>query len=434
MEDPRLSRMYASHLTRELAKSRARVAKRMRNQRGLISVLLVVLVVAGLAAGYVAHIHGRFSRLKSELKAARNPVQVLSPMPGGQEAVVLERSLLIGGSTPEFLSATILPGKGMDILQIHAYVPGRGEVDLLASPSLEEATKLLDGDDPRAWQIGGPVAAPWAGWIPGVRTADGTKITAEWRGRPLVLPRTGLRDGTDIAMGGLLLGLSGQKVANNTMPDGGAVQAVFDAGNFGGRWPSTTQITADVQLSSRDFEFKVVAMNTGQEPEPMGIGWSPHFVIPSGNRETTRLRLPVAEREEMRGGRATGRLVEVEGTEADYTARGGRALGKATLAETFVRLRPGFLDSGPVVELRDMDSGIGLRLTAMTPLIHAIGVEAEQGARVVTIRPQMNYDDPLSRVWSRDEETGMVVLAPGQMVQWKVRLELFALAQSEPQL
>jgi hypothetical protein len=40
---------------------------------------------------------------------------------------------------PEFLSVTLLPGRGMNVLQITAYIPGKGEVNLLASPSIEGA-------------------------------------------------------------------------------------------------------------------------------------------------------------------------------------------------------------------------------------------------------------------------------------------------------
>ena len=423
--------MYARHLVRQVAKSRGRMAKRLQARRRELSILVSVLLVAGFGVGYVAHLHGRFSRLKKEIKEARNPAQPSVPMPGGQEAVTLRRALLIGGSMPEFLSATILPGRGMDVLQITAYVPGRGEVSLLASPSLEDATKLLDRNDPAILRMGGPLEVPWAGRILGNRSSDGSKIFADWHGHGLTLPWTATRSGAEVAAGGFLLPLPAENLANNTMPDGGAVQGSFEAGNFNGQWPSKTQVGVDVQLSSRAVELKVTARNTGETAEPLGIGWSPHFMIPSGNRADARVRLPSAQLEEERGGRATGRVLPLEGTAADYSMRGGKALGTATLSGTYVHLRPGFLDSGPVVELRDTDTGVGLRMTAMTPLIRAIAVEANAGDKVVTIRPQMNYDDPLSRVWTRDEDTGLLSLEPGRSVQWRVRLELFVLTKGE---
>jgi len=40
---------------------------------------------------------------------------------------------------------TLLPGRGMNVLQIRVFVPGRGEIDLLDSPSVAEATRSMTG-------------------------------------------------------------------------------------------------------------------------------------------------------------------------------------------------------------------------------------------------------------------------------------------------
>src|SRR5690348_17452682 len=55
----------------------------------------------------------------------------------GENVVHLSRTATSNGQKPEFLSATILPGRGMNVFQITANVPGKGTVDVLASPSLE---------------------------------------------------------------------------------------------------------------------------------------------------------------------------------------------------------------------------------------------------------------------------------------------------------
>jgi hypothetical protein len=49
----------------------------------------------------------------------------------------------------------------------------------------------------------------------------------------------------------------------------------------------------------------------------------------------------------------------------------------------------------------------------------------------VSIDPQYNNDDPLGREWDKDGDAGMVVLQPGQTTQWKVRLEIYSLSQSQ---
>jgi hypothetical protein len=101
------------------------------------------------------------------------------------------------------------------------------------------------------------------------------------------------------------------------------------------------------------------------------------------------------------------------------------------LEESFAGLRRELLDNGAVVELIDPANDYGLRMTALSPAIQAIRVDAPADAEYVSIGPQFNLDDPFGREWGKDTDTGMVVLQPGQTAQWKVRLELFSLAGSQ---
>jgi hypothetical protein len=102
-----------------------------------------------------------------------------------------------------------------------------------------------------------------------------------------------------------------------------------------------------------------------------------------------------------------------------------------SLDDTFVHLRAGLLESGPVTELRDPKSGYGLRMTLMSSTIKALRVHAPAGENFVSIAPQFNYDDPFGREWPKEEDTGIVVLQPGQSVQWMVRLEIFSLTSEQ---
>ena len=54
---------------------------------------------------------------------------------GGQKIVTLTRTAS-SSTKPEFTGITVLPGRGMEILQITANFPGKGNVDVLASPDL----------------------------------------------------------------------------------------------------------------------------------------------------------------------------------------------------------------------------------------------------------------------------------------------------------
>ena len=64
---------------------------------------------------------------------------------GGQDIVTLKRNATSNGQKPEFLTATVLPGRGMNLFQVTANIPGKGETDVLSSPSLADAAAKLNG-------------------------------------------------------------------------------------------------------------------------------------------------------------------------------------------------------------------------------------------------------------------------------------------------
>jgi aldose 1-epimerase len=429
--------MYWALLKQGVARWRRRLWRAAVMRSGLLTFLALTLVLAVLAFGWHEHRLGQFAQLKKEI--GKRPVHDVTVRPGGQDVVQLQRSQLLGGNGPEFLAATLLPGRGMNLLQITAYVPRRGQVNLLASPTLEEAARLLSGTGTdatgaKSLTMGAAIEVPWAGRITGTTTPDGKNLTTTWRGMHMLLSADAKETyGTDVAAGGLLLKRLSDSVDTDVMPDGGNTQATFKAGNFEGHWPSQTEITTTVALSGRAINMKVVARNTGNTPEPIGIGWHPRFAILNGDRRQMRLRLPQGMRIEVkdrRTGQLSGRLLPVEKTEYDFTGRDGAQLGALNLDDVFVHLRTELLEDGPVAELRDPDSGYGLRIMAMTSTIKAIRVYAPLDGSFISIEPQFNYDDPFGREWAKDEDTGMVVLEPGQSTQWKIRLEIFPLNSS----
>jgi galactose mutarotase-like enzyme len=218
------------------------------------------------------------------------------------------------------------------------------------------------------------------------------------------------------------------------MPDGGEAQATYRSGNFDGHWPSQTEITTTISLSGKALTMKIVARNTGNAAEPMGIGWHPRFAVLSGHRAQMMLRLPDGLRLEVndrRSGQLSGRLVPVEKTEYDFTDRTGAQLGALNLDDSFVHLKTGLMENGPMAELRDPENDYGLRITAMTSTIKAIRVYAPLDGSYISVEPQSNYDDPFGHQWAKDEDTGIVVLQPGQSMQWKIRLEIFSLSSND---
>jgi aldose 1-epimerase len=434
--------MYLALLVQWFNKTRNRLWHAALMRSGALTVIFITVVVAGLAFGWHEHRLGQFAHLKQELKQ-RPPVPAdTTTQPGGKAPIVLQRSQLPGENGPEFLSATLLPGRGMNVLQITAFVPQRGEIPLLASPSMEQATQLLNGigaDDMggKSLAMGGAIELPWAGGIAGAVSADRKNLSTMWHGHHLNLP---IREAGEMATGGLMLKLASDSDTNNVMPDGGEAQSTFKPGNFEGRWPSQTEVTTTFELNSRNIEITVVARNSGDEPEPMGIGWQPRFVIPGGDRSRVSLRLPATEREEIldrHSGIPTGRLLPVQKTAYDFTAQSGALLGSLSLNDTFVHLRQKFMDNGPIVELRDPGSNYGLRMTMLSPGIRTVHVVSPAGANYVQINPQFNYDDPFGHEWDKEGDTGIVTLQPGQSVQWRIRLEIFSLnddASQSPQV
>jgi galactose mutarotase-like enzyme len=425
-----MNRIYLEMAKRWFMALFRRVWRRGVMRSGMVTGLILALLVGGLSVAYREQGHGNLHKLKAKIATDRQDVPV--PRPGGQEAIVLTRMRLMGGTMPEFLSLTVLPGRGMNVLQIGAYIPGKGEVNLMASPSIEDAASAMtgtgeDADGQASLAMGGAFEAPWAGRIAGVASQDGGRVSAVWRGHTMILPG----DGGAVAREGLMLAVAADTAETTALPDGGQAQAVFHAGDFGAHWPSKTDVSVTVLLGSQWIELTVLARNTGGAAEPIGIGWHPRFVIFDGNREQLRLHLPAEKREEVRdrqSGLPTGVLLPVSGTAYDFTMRGGAALGKMVLDDSFTALRRELLDNGAVAELLDPANDYGLRLTALSPTIQAIRVVAPADADYVSIGPQFNYDNPFGGQWGKDVDTGMVVLQPGQTTQWKVRLELFSLA------
>jgi galactose mutarotase-like enzyme len=354
--------------------------------------------------------------------------------------ITLEPPAAADKSRPGFLSAIVLPDRGMAVLQIEAYLPGKGEINLLNSPPLPEAQQVLNKADDefgnQIFKMGGAILLPFANRIRGKLSADGKTITANIAGHTLTLPAnwSGNQPGAEKhAIHGLM---RRSKFDDVKLQNGStcAATASLQAGNFGGHWLSGTDVKVKVSVSHDAFELSVTATNAGHEMLPMGIGWHPYFVIPSGDRKQVRLHIPSQTRAVMNNyddSFTTGERVPVKGTGYDFSAPGGRVLGSQYLDDNYSNLQ--YNGGGQTVsEIIDPAANFGLRLTTLSPQIKSIQVYAPPQKNFVAIEPQFNLPDPYNQNWG-NTDTGMVLLKPGQSVTWRVRLELFtpALARSE---
>lgn len=347
----------------------------------------------------------------------------------GQKIVVLKRNATSGGTKLEFLSATIPPGRGMNLLQITANVPGKGIVDVLATPPFDQVAKALSGDkfgNMSFSTFGGAFLAPYANRIRGTLSQDGQSITSEWRDKKLVLPAnwTGKNPGAERhSIHGLIL----TRKADNleVSKDGTSVTATIHAGNFDGHWLSSTDLTLRISLREDSIDSTIVAKNVGHEAEPIGIGWHPYFAIPSGMRNQVRLHIPATQHVETNNFDdvfPTGKITAVKGTRYDFTAPQGKLIGNELYDESFA----GLMRTGNKVrvDLIDPAAHYGIHIDGLSPEIQTVQFYAPKDKPFVALEEQFNFGDPFSKVW-KGMNTGMVILKPGNSTTWHVQLRLF---------
>jgi len=362
-----------------------------------------------------------------------------SPQPqpviiGGEPVVTLERALTPSSQAPEFLSVQVLPGRGMNLFQIKAYVPGKGDIGIMGSPSLEDAAKTLntgteDFYDLKSATMGGAILVPWANRIRGKVSADGKNIEAQVNGKSISLPANMSAkhaDAEKVSIHGLILDAKFQDVNVTKGADGSSVTATLHGGNFDGRWFSKTDVTVTTSLAANAVNMDVQVKNVGDEPLPASVGWHPYFIFPSGDRQQGRLRIPAKRRAVVNNYEdvfPSGKTVAVAGTPYDFTGAKGAPLWTQFLDDSFLDLDRQ-ADGSVFTEITDPKTNYGLRIVALSKEIHAIQAYSPPEKGFLAIEPQFNYVDPYGKEWGKTN-TGMVVLKPGESFTYRVRLELF---------
>jgi galactose mutarotase-like enzyme len=394
----------------------------------LIGLLSLALIIAAYERG-----HGNLQKLKTKVDP-QPPAEVQPAGPGGQDAIRLSRSATSIGKGAELISATFLPGRGMNVFQITALIPGHGEVPLLISPLLASASGILNGQDDDAngsasTTFGGAVLLPWAQRLSGTSTNTQGTLATIWNGKRLSFPAENA--GSNMSVQGLLLNRAADSVKSDVLPDGQSVVAVFHAGDFAGNWLSNIDVTVEAQLTAHDLDLTITAKNAGQQPAPFGIGWHPFLAIPSGNRADALLSIPSQTVMEMNqeSGKPTGHMINVGGRAQDYSKTSGTKLGTTSLSATYTGLLSG-VASGPVATLSDPSYNYRINVIPLTPDITSMHVISPGDKAWVSIGPNTNLDDPFGPEWDSPENAGMITLAPGAVLRWKVRLEISQLGAS----
>lgn len=347
---------------------------------------------------------------------------------GGQKIVTLTRPVA-SKTKPEFTSITVLPGRGMEVLQITANFPGKGSVDVLASPDLAGSKKMLDEQDDAfgdlGYRLGSAFLVPYPNRIRGKLSADGKTLTTSWQGHPITLPANNIGKEPTAerhAMHGLILKAKTDDVKEKAIPGGKQVTGVIHAGDFGGHWLSKTDLLFTISLTAEAVDAEVTAKNVGKEAEPLSIGWHPYFNFPSGDRTQVRLQIPadmVAKVDNYDNVFPTGQLVPVSG---QFDLRKGQPLYKNFYDDNWSKLN--WEDGAVTVNILDEAAKYGVRIQGLSPEIKTIQAYAPPTKNFVAVEHQFNFADPFGKEWG-NMDTGMVTLQPGQSTKWHVRLKLF---------
>lgn len=367
------------------------------------------------------------------LSSRQMPGQTSPLTVNGEPAVILTRPSSSDQGKPHFVEATVLPGAGMNLLQLKAYVPGSGEVNVIGTTSLTDAKKLLEEDNDfgnKSFYIGGAILVPFPNRIRGTVSPDGKTLTTDIGGKEVTLPANwhGKNPGAlHHAMHGLILLSKFEDVKHKDGKTASDVAALLHAGDFNGHWLSKTDVNIRMSLTDQAMDLEVTAKNVGHEKLPIAIGFHPYFNFPSGDREQGRLVIPAEERAPANNYDdvfPTGQIVPVKGTPFDFMNPQGTALGSMFMDDSFTDLQRG-ADGAAHIEIIDSKAHYGLRILAISPQIKAIQVYAPPDKSYVAVEPQFNLADPFNKqVWG-DRDTGMVWLNPGQSVTWHIKLELF---------
>ncbi len=349
---------------------------------------------------------------------------------GGEKVITLSRKA-VSTTKPEFTSVTVAPGRGMEVLQITANFPGKGNVDVLASPDLAGAKKMLDVEDDAfgnlGYRLGAAFLVPYPNRIRGKLSADGKTLTTEWEGHTITLPANNigsLPTAERHAMHGLILKAKTEDVGVDKIPGGQEVSGVIRAGDFGGHWLSKTQIVIAIRLTAKAVDVTVEAQNIGNEDEPMAIGWHPYFNLPSGDRAQVHLSVPggkLAQVDNYDNVFPTGKLLPVEGTQYDLRPAGGAPLDKLYFDDNWSSLH--WVNKAVTVRVMDPAAHYGVSIEGLSPEIKTIQVYAPPTKNFVAVEHQYNFADPFGKEWG-SMDTGMVTLKPGQRTKWHVRLGL----------
>ncbi len=341
----------------------SRSPRSLLERSGLLTALVLVIVLGILGLVWAAHLHGRIHQLTT---AQTGPESAPPPRPGGEDVIALNRMVHDSAAEPEFSSVRLLPGLGLEVLQLNLQLPGHPEIPLLLGSPDADLAKAPDK----------PVASPFQVTV---QTQEGQHWSA---------PRE------------ILSGAAATQSDTEVLPDGYSASADF-VDSVAGMPDVETKMA--VMLSSRGVDLTISAKNVSTQPRGITVTWAPRFLAPSAGLRTLRLLPP--ETVDHGGNRDDTRAA---------SASSSIPLGESNFNRTFSGLKYRYLSTGPEIDLRNLADGYTLRLTALTSSIRSMHAAAARDGNSVLLTFSTSTGEP---------DAAPTVLAPGQTLQWRVRLE-----------
>ncbi len=290
---------------------------------------------------------------------------------GGAEALSLTRLPLEHSGHPEFSSATLLPGLGMQVLQLTTTLAGGEVYPLLAGPTVEQAAGM-------------PAAAVDAGPF------------------HLMLAPAGQAKGTAVDV---IAPNAATDVVNRTEADGGEATGTFAVLDADGR-RSGVEAKVDAVLNGRSFELSVRMRNNALSSREFRLNWSPHFAAPGANLSNFRLSLPSSDVG------TDGAVRHTWGAPEDFAAKEGASLPDTDMDLTYVNLQRQDMGDGPMVRLVNVRNGVVLRILLLSPSIRSVRVRTDTVAKTLMLSLGTN------------DQTGGTLLQAGESAEWRIRIDV----------
>lgn len=338
----------------------------------------IVIGALLLAFGLVWHAHQRAKF--HQLTAPVIPQTTSAPMPGGQEAIMLSRVALVNDAEPEFVSATVLPGIGMQLLQAAVAVPNQSVQNLLSSVSVSDAARMTRESI---------TSAPFH-----LRVSTHHLREKATNDEDLI---------------GLMPATSAQ---NQTLVDGGMASGTF--GSAKGK--DGISATLDVTLSGRQIDMVAHATNNSEESRFVAFEWQPHFAV---SKTVTPVRLYVPSRNPP--GRAD--RSPVSDPSASFTAEGGGTIGSTPFDLRFSLLAHDYLSDGTYLQLQNGDQYY-LRILGLGDSLRSVHAVNDPATHTLLLGVS-------SMEFSGETEQQDQTLRPGQTMQWHLRLEVLTTKSSQ---